>query len=209
MAANNRQALGLIETLGYTPLVTAVDGAIKAAQVSLEDCRLTGGGLATGTVTGDVGAVKAAMDAASAIIVRLGAQGMTHVIARPDQAIWEMLRKDGLNVPDPPDNGSGGGNVPVERPEVKTPVVKEEAEVPVVRAEAKVPAERPAAKVPEVKKPSGVPVVKPEAEVPAVRPEAEVPMLQPAKNTAEKKAANSGDKAAKKVKKPRKTGGKK
>lgn len=136
-------------------MVRAVDAALKAARVYLETSHQTGGGLALATVGGEVGAVRAALEAARAVISGMGGVGMTHVIARPDPAVWEMLRKDGLQVPGSGAPKAGGG---ASRP-ADPPAVRPEAEVPVVRA-------TPA-----------VPVVKPESEAPVPRPEAPVPMV--------------------------------
>lgn len=90
--------MGIIETTGYTSLVVAVDGALKAAQVSLQSATLVGGGLANATVLGDVGAVEAALNAARGLITSMGAKGMTHVIARPDAEVWAMLAKSELKL---------------------------------------------------------------------------------------------------------------
>ncbi|UQZ90758.1 hypothetical protein C4J81_16715 [Deltaproteobacteria bacterium Smac51] len=197
-----KQALGIIETRGYTPLVTAVDGAIKAAQVSLLTRRLVGGGLANATVTGDVGAVKAAMDAAAAIITNMGAQGMTHVIARPAADVWKMLEEDGLKglsrsgddsgAPLPPGGGSSG-------PE-QVPAMRNAADVPAVRQTPEVPAIREETEVPAVRAEAGLPVVQENLE--AMLPEVEEPESEL------EKAARAVKKAPAK-KKPRKTSGKK
>ena len=89
--------MGLIETKGFLPLIAAVDGALKAAKVSLVTAHQVGGGLVTATVHGEVAAVKAALDAAQTIIELTGAAGMTHVIARPAPDIWAGLEQEGLN----------------------------------------------------------------------------------------------------------------
>lgn len=155
--------MGIIETRGYTPLITAVDGAIKAARVTLESRTLVGGGLSTATVTGEVGAVRAAMDAAKALISGLGATGMTQVIARPDPAVWAMLAEDGLKVDDENPQGpapSGGPDKP--------------SALPAMQPDSGVPAVRPTPEVPQIASAAGVPVVRDEAEVPAERVEPEV-----------------------------------
>lgn len=189
------QALGLIETRGYLPLVTAVDGAIKAAQVSLTTSTLVGGGLANATVRGDVGAVRAALDAAQAIIDQLGASGMTHVIARPDSAVWALLAQDGLRVTETPEpaNGSGESSSP--------PALRPEPEVPVARVSPEVPAIKPE---PEP------PVARSESEVPAVKPESRVPAVRNQDRTMPESETKKGDgppapKSPGKTKKPRKT----
>lgn len=158
------QALGLIETRGYAPLVLAVDGAIKAARVTLNSLTLVGGGLANATVRGDVGAVRAALAAAAALISQMGADGMTQVIARPDAAVWSLLKQDGLRVEaEPPGPGGGAGgtsNPPTVRPEAELPVLKPVSEPPIARAEPEPPA------------------LKPDSEVPAAKPEARLPVVQ-------------------------------
>ena len=131
--------MGLIESRGHLPLVSAVDGALKAAQVTLESRHRVGGGLSAATVRGDVGSVRAALEAALAIIETLGAKGVTHLIPRPDPAVWAMLEKDGLCLSRPPESSPPAG------PEAACPVLKKEADVPAVRAEAEPPALRPEA----------------------------------------------------------------
>ena len=59
-------ALGMIETKGLVGAIEAADAMVKAANVSLIGKVLVGGGLVTVMVRGDVGAVKAAVDAGSA-----------------------------------------------------------------------------------------------------------------------------------------------
>lgn len=59
-------ALGMIETYGYLAAVEALDSALKAANVSLVDVVRVKGGLVTVLIEGDVGAVKAAVDASAA-----------------------------------------------------------------------------------------------------------------------------------------------
>lgn len=200
------QALGLIETRGLTPLVTALDGAIKAAQVTLEGRRPVGGGLVNATVTGDVGAVRAAMDTAQGIINQMGATGMTHVIPRPDEAIWAMLKNDGLTAPEPGETSpDGGGSADKNRTEPLA--TRPEAAVPTLAPQAEVPAERPKAEVPALRD---------EPEVPAVRAEAKVPAAlsspSPADNTGgsgDQKSGPAKKKPAAKSSKVRKPGGKK
>jgi hypothetical protein len=183
-----RQALGLIETWGYLPLTTAVDGAVKAAQVSLASCRLVGGGLASAALRGDVGAVKAAMAAAMAIIAGLGARGVTHIIARPADAVWDMLENDGLNAPKPgePPEGeppeSGGRPDDAKAPALKSsaglPVARAVAEAPAVKAAAAVPAARPETAPPAAREKTALPVKRAAAPAPKVREEDLAPAAQ-------------------------------
>lgn len=79
----SKTALGLIETYGYTGAIEAADVCLKAANVSLLACKKVRGGLVTIEIGGDVGAVKAAIDAAEAAVPRVGKLISTHVIPRP------------------------------------------------------------------------------------------------------------------------------
>ena len=78
-----QDALGMIETRGLVGSIEAADAMVKAANVSLVGQRLIGGGLVTVMVRGDVGAVKAAVDAGSAAAAGVGDVVSTHVIPRP------------------------------------------------------------------------------------------------------------------------------
>ena len=86
-------ALGMIETYGYLAAVEALDSALKAANVSLVDVTKVKGGLVTVMVEGDVGAVKAAIDASAAAAERVGTVVSVHVIPRPAQDVWKMLTR--------------------------------------------------------------------------------------------------------------------
>ncbi|WP_026368262.1 MULTISPECIES: BMC domain-containing protein [Aminiphilus] len=86
-----QEALGMIETRGLVGSVEAADAMVKAANVTLVGQRLTGGGLVTVMVRGDVGAVKAAVDAGTAAASRVGEVVSTHVIARPHGEIEGIL----------------------------------------------------------------------------------------------------------------------
>lgn len=96
-------ALGMIETYGYVPAVEALDSALKAANVSLHSVTKVKGGLVTVLVTGDVGAVKAAMDASAAAAERVGTVISVHVIPRPAGDVDLMLEGD-RPTPPPQDN---------------------------------------------------------------------------------------------------------
>ncbi|KKM11461.1 hypothetical protein SY88_08575 [Clostridiales bacterium PH28_bin88] len=77
-------ALGLIEAVGLVTAVEAADAAVKSANVELLGYELTrGGGLVVVKVMGEVGAVKAAVDAAAAAASRVGKVWAVHVIPRP------------------------------------------------------------------------------------------------------------------------------
>jgi len=77
------RSLGLIETLGYTAAIEAVDVACKAAKVMFVGHDLIGKGLVTVKFAGDVGAVRAAVTAGAAAAQRVGRVISVHVIPRP------------------------------------------------------------------------------------------------------------------------------
>ena len=77
------QALGLIETRGWTGLVEATDAMCKAANVEVVKTIQIGGSFVTTIVRGDVGSVRAAVDAGTEAAGRVGELVAGHVIARP------------------------------------------------------------------------------------------------------------------------------
>lgn len=85
-------ALGMIEVYGYLSAVEALDSALKAANVSLHSVTKVKGGLVTVMVMGDVGAVKAAMDASAAAAERVGTVVSVHVIPRPAREVFIMAQ---------------------------------------------------------------------------------------------------------------------
>ena len=76
-------ALGLIETKGWVGLVEATDAMVKAANVEVVKTIAIGGAYVTTIVRGDVGSVKAAVDAGAEAAGRVGELIASHVIARP------------------------------------------------------------------------------------------------------------------------------
>lgn len=76
-------ALGLIETKGLVGAIVAADAMVKSANVQLIGYEKIGSGLVTVMVRGDVGAVKAAVDAGAAAAKDVGNVISTHVIPRP------------------------------------------------------------------------------------------------------------------------------
>ncbi|CAM2361635.1 BMC domain-containing protein [Listeria seeligeri] len=76
------EALGLIEVTGFLGAVVAADTCLKAANVELIQCEVIKGGLTTVELTGDVGAVNAAIEAGKAATESLGCLVSSHVIAR-------------------------------------------------------------------------------------------------------------------------------
>lgn len=94
-------ALGMIETRGLLGAIEAADAALKSASVSLIGSRKVGGGLVTILITGDVAAVRSAVDAACASLVRLNAEFSSHVIPRLDPEVWRIIGQDeGVSSPE-------------------------------------------------------------------------------------------------------------
>ncbi|QGY41895.1 BMC domain-containing protein [Pseudodesulfovibrio cashew] len=84
-------ALGMIETKGLVGAVEAADAMVKAANVTLVGKTQVGGGLVTVMVRGDVGAVKAAVDAGAAAAKNVGELISVHVIPRPHSEVETIL----------------------------------------------------------------------------------------------------------------------
>ena len=87
------EALGMIETKGLVGSIEAADAMVKAANVHLIGKEHVGGGLVTVMVRGDVGAVKAAVEAGGAAAKRVGELVSVHVIPRPHGDVEEILPK--------------------------------------------------------------------------------------------------------------------
>lgn len=85
------EAIGMIETRGLVGSIEAADAMVKAANVSLMGEERIGGGYVTVIVKGDVGAVKAAVDAGAAAAKRIGELISVHVIPRPHQELDKIL----------------------------------------------------------------------------------------------------------------------
>lgn len=84
-------ALGMIETKGLVGSIEAADAMVKAAKVILIGKEFIGGGYVTVMVRGDVGAVKAAVDAGAAAAKRVGELVSVHVIPRPHEEVEYIL----------------------------------------------------------------------------------------------------------------------
>ena len=81
--ANAMEALGMIETKGLVCLIEAADAMLKAANVTLVKQIQIGGAYVTTVVRGDVGSVRAAVDAGAEAASRAGELVSAHVIPRP------------------------------------------------------------------------------------------------------------------------------
>ena len=92
-----KEALGMVETRGLIGAIEAADAMVKAANVHLIGKVQIGSGLVTVMVRGDVGAVKAAVDAGAAAASRVGELISTHVIPRPHEDVEKILPTLGDN----------------------------------------------------------------------------------------------------------------
>ena len=142
------KALGMIEVYGYLTAVEALDSALKAANVTRLDVVKVRGGLVTVLVEGDVGAVKAAMDASAAAAERIGTVVSVHVIPRPASDVERMLKGPG--------GGSKTESEEPEEPEPKGPEPEErKAEEPKAeQPEADLEPETPEPEAPEPEEPA-------------------------------------------------------
>src|SRR5271157_5309523 len=85
------EALGMIETKGYVGSVEASDAMVKAANVGLIKTIPIGGGLITVLCRGDVGSVKAAVDAGTKAAAKVGELISSHVISRPHEDLLKSF----------------------------------------------------------------------------------------------------------------------
>ena len=85
------EALGMVETRGLVAAIEAADAMLKAANVALVGTEKIGSGLVSVMVRGDVGAVKAAVEAGGASAQKLGEIIATHVIPRPHNDVEKIL----------------------------------------------------------------------------------------------------------------------
>ncbi|MBW1720476.1 MAG: BMC domain-containing protein [Deltaproteobacteria bacterium] len=87
------KALGMIETKGLVGAIEAMDTMVKSANIEVLGMKEIGAGLVTVFVEGDVGAVKAALDAGAASVNKIGEIVSVHVIARPSEETLKALPK--------------------------------------------------------------------------------------------------------------------
>lgn len=85
------EAIGMIETKGYVGSVEASDAMVKAANVTLVKTIPIGGGLVTVLAKGDIGSIKAAVDAGAKAASKIGELICSHVIARPHEELIEAF----------------------------------------------------------------------------------------------------------------------
>ena len=84
-----QNAIGLVETRGLVGLVEATDAMAKAANVQIIKRVSIGGGLVTTVVSGDVGSVRAAVEAGAQAASQVGELMGSHVIPRPAEGLVE------------------------------------------------------------------------------------------------------------------------
>src|SRR6187401_2895425 len=89
------EAIGMIETKGYTGSVEATDAMAKAANITITKTISIGGGLITVICKGDVASVKAAVDAGSKAVGKVGELVASHVIARPHEDLAKGFLGEG------------------------------------------------------------------------------------------------------------------
>lgn len=148
------RALGIIETVGMAAAIEAADTAVKSANVRLLGYELSkGGGMVTIRFEGDVGAVKAALEAATAAAQRVGEVYSKLMIPRPHDELAKMIyNKDVVGPANPAAQKQKkpavqavpvSGEKPQAKPEAKAPVVQEPVDE--IKPAAK-PADEPVAK---------------------------------------------------------------
>ncbi|MBM4070633.1 MAG: BMC domain-containing protein [Planctomycetes bacterium] len=88
---SNHEALGLVETKGLIATISATDAMCKSANVALAGQVQIGGAYVTTFVRGDVGSVRAAVDAGASAASANGELVSAHVIPRPDESVLEAF----------------------------------------------------------------------------------------------------------------------
>lgn len=87
------EALGMVECMGLVAMIEAADAMVKAANVRLVGYEKIDAGLVTAIVRGEVGAVRAAVDAGAAAARKIGTVTAVHIIPRPHSEV-----DDGISV---------------------------------------------------------------------------------------------------------------
>lgn len=96
------RALGLIEVIGYPTAIEAADAALKAANITLGGITKVGSGIVTIQLFGDVGAIKASVEAGGTSASRIGKVRATHIIPRVDDSLMNsnvLANKDKAKSP--------------------------------------------------------------------------------------------------------------
>ena len=85
------EAIGLVETKGLIATIEASDAMLKSANVSLVKQVQIGGGFVTTIINGDVGSVRAAVDAGAEAAAKVGELVSAHIIPRPTDGLMESF----------------------------------------------------------------------------------------------------------------------
>lgn len=93
-----KEALGMVETKGFVGMIEATDAMAKAAKVRMLGYERIGSGLVTTLCRGEVGAVRAAVEAGAAAAQRVGELVSVHVIPRPHDDLERYLEKISIQV---------------------------------------------------------------------------------------------------------------
>ena len=172
------KALGMIEILGRTGAVEALDAALKAADVELVSMVRVGGGITTIFFEGDVAACKASCEAGGAAADRISKVLSVHVIPRPDPSVRAMLDQDrsgyyeGGRFPYyDPDNYDSRADEEIKDETDAAPAVQSRAAEETPAAQAAAPEMPEAAKAPEPAEAAAAPEAKEAAQTKAA-PEA-------------------------------------
>ena len=92
------KALGMIETIGLVGAIEAADTALKTAEVEIVNRHIVKGGIVTVELSGDVGAIKVAVEAGAEAAKRLGVFGSSIVLAGPDEMVSKMIEENSIIV---------------------------------------------------------------------------------------------------------------
>ncbi|MBI5624552.1 MAG: BMC domain-containing protein [Elusimicrobia bacterium] len=96
--AEVKEALGMVETKGFVGMIEASDAMAKSAKVRLLGYERIGSGLVTTLCRGEVGAVRAAIEAAAAAAQKVGELVSVHVIPRPHEDLEKYLTQISIRV---------------------------------------------------------------------------------------------------------------
>ena len=92
------KAIGLVETKGLIGLVAATDAMVKAANIEVVKRIEIGGGLVTVVVSGDVGSVRAAVEAGARVADQVGELVGSHLIANPAEGVVQAFLSEGAQL---------------------------------------------------------------------------------------------------------------
>lgn len=87
-----KNAIGILETIGFAPLVQGADAALKAANVDLVEWRQVGSGYVSFVIEGDVAAVRSAIDTAAESASKIGEVTSQLVIPRPVEELEQSFK---------------------------------------------------------------------------------------------------------------------